>query len=307
LIRAPLPLLPLSPGAIRSFSEVKQQVTVRVPASTSNLGPGFDCLGIALRLYNAITVRRGENTPLTLMMRAAANKFFAAANCRGFEFSCEIDGTIPVSRGLGSSAAIRLGLIHALNDLVGSNFSRTDLFALSAALEGHPDNAAPASFGGFNVVHGLQAQRFAVSPKLHFVLLVPDFEIETEKSRRLLPVEVPRIDAVMSAGNAAFIVAAFASGDYEKLRGAFRDGLHQEYRRKLIPFLNDVIASAENAGALGAFLSGSGSSICAVTLHYAEKVASAMQRSARLQNTRVIITNADNHGVRVLKSASHLR
>ena len=88
---------------------------------------------------------------------------------------------------------------------------------------------------------------------------------------------------------------------------AFRDGLHQQYRRKLVPFLDDVIASAENAGALGAFLSGSGSSICAVTLHDAEKVASAMQRSARLQNTRVIITNADNHGVRVLKSASHLR
>jgi len=286
---------------------VKQQVTVRVPASTSNLGPGFDCLGIALRLYNAITVRRGEDTPLTLMMRAAANKFFAAAHCRGFAFSCEIDGAIPVSRGLGSSAAVRLGLMHALNELLGSNLSRSDLFAFSAALEGHPENAAAASFGGFNVVRGLEAQRFEVPPELQFVLLVPDFEIETEKSRRLLPLEVPRIDAVMSAGNAAFIVAAFASGDYKKLRGAFRDGLHQHYRRKLIPFLDDVIASAENAGALGAFLSGSGSSICAVTLHNPERVARAMQRSARVQNTRVMMTTADNHGVRVLKSATRRR
>jgi homoserine kinase len=286
---------------------VKQQVTVRVPASTSNLGPGFDCLGIALRLYNAITVRRGEDTPLTLMMRAAANKFFAAANCRSFKFSYQINGAIPVSRGLGSSAAIRLGLILALNELVGSNFSRSDLFALGAALEGHPDNAAAASFGGFNVVRGLETLRFEVSPDLHFVLLVPDFEIETEKSRRLLPAEIPRTDAVMSAGNAAFIVAAFASGDYEKLRGAFRDGLHQQYRRKLIPFLDDVIASAENAGALGAFLSGSGSSICAVTLDDPEKVARAMQRLARVQTTHVMMTNADNRGVRALKSATRPR
>jgi len=286
---------------------VKQQVTVQVPASTSNLGPGFDCLGVALRLYNTITVRRGGNTPLTPMMQSAANKFFAAANCRGFDFSCEIDGAIPVSRGLGSSAVIRLGLMHALNKLLGSNFSRVELFALSARLEGHPENAAAASFGGFNVVRGLEVQRFEVSAELQFVLLVPDFEIETKKSRRLLPREIPRADAVMSAGNAAFIVAAFATGDYERLRGAFRDGLHQQYRRKLIPFLDDVIASAENAGALGAFLSGSGSSICAVTLHNPEKIGRAMQRSAHMETTQVITTNADNRGVRLLKSATGLR
>ena len=286
---------------------MKQQVTVRVPASTSNLGPGFDCLGVALRLYNTITVRRGEHTVLTPMMRNAANKFFAAANCRGFDFSCEIDGAIPVSRGLGSSAVIRLGLMHGLNQLLGSNFSRTDLFALSAALEGHPENAAAASFGGFNVVRDLEAQRFEISAELQFVLLVPDFKVETEKSRQLLPVEIPRADAVMSAGNAASIVAAFASGDYEKLRGAFRDGLHQQYRTKLIPFLDDVVASAENAGALGAFLSGSGSSICAVTLHDPEKIGRAMQRSASVQTTRVITTKADNRGVRLLKSASRHR
>ena len=241
------------------------------------------------------------------MMRSAADKFFAAAHCRGFDFSCEVDGAIPISRGLGSSAVIRIGLMHALNQLLGGNFSRTDLFALSAVLEGHPENVAAASFGGFNVVRGLEAQRFEVSAELQFVLLVPDFEIKTEKSRRLLPVEIPRADAVMSAGNAAFIVAAFATGDYEKLRGAFRDGLHQQYRRQLIPFLDDVIASAETAGALGAFLSGSGSSICAVTLHDPEKVGRAMQRSAHAQTTHVITTNADNRGVRVLKSATRLR
>jgi len=286
---------------------VNQQVTVRVPASTSNLGPGFDALGVALRLYNTITVRRGENATLTSVLRAAANKLFAASNYRGFKFSCEINGAIPVSRGLGSSAAIRLGLMHALNELLGSNFSRSNLFALSAALEGHPDNAAAASFGGFNVVRGLETLRFEVSPELHFALLVPDLELRTKKSRRLLPPEIPRTDAVTSAGNAAFIVAAFASGDYEKLRGAFRDGLHQPYRMKLIPFLDDVITAAENAGALGAFLSGSGSTICAVTLHDPEKVGRAMQRSAGGQTTRVIMTNADNRGVRVLRSASRLR
>jgi homoserine kinase len=174
------------------------------------------------------------------------------------------------------------------------------MFEICAGLEGHPDNAAPATYGGFNVVRGHQRQTFTVSARLHFVLLIPDFEIATNEARRLLPEKVDRRHAVENCRNAAVITAAFASREYEKLRGAFADHLHQPFRKKLIPFLDKVIAAAESAGALGAFLSGSGSTICAITLRSPEKVSRAMLAAAMSDGARTIITSADNRGVRIL-------
>src|SRR5438046_299672 len=156
-----------------------QQVTVRVPGSTSNLGPGFDCLGVALRIYNDVTVGRGGKFRHSPIICEAARLFFARARHAPFSFSVSIKSGVPSSRGLGSSAAIRLGILHALNRLSGNPLDRLSIFHLSAELEGHPDNAAPASFGGFTVVHDENVQRFEVSDHLHFVLLVPDFEIKT--------------------------------------------------------------------------------------------------------------------------------
>jgi len=255
-----------------------QQVTVRVPASTSNLGPGFDCLGIALRVYNEVTVLRGRGERLPTMVGSAADSFFKRAAAKPFAFSCNITGEIPPSRGLGSSAAIRLGVLHGLNELAGRPLQRREIFELCARLEKHPDNAAPACYGGFNVVRGLEHQMFTVSAQLHFVLLVPDFEIATAKARALLPSRIDRLEAVENCRNACAVTAAFASREYQTLRGAFVDHLHQPFRKKLIPFLDDVIAAAESAGALGAFLSGSGSTICAVTVRSPEKIARAIWR-----------------------------
>ena len=277
-----------------------QQVTVRVPASTSNLGPGFDCLGVALRLYNRVTVRRGGSGPRNPMVEEAAARFFERSGCRSFGYSAKMEGEVPISRGLGSSVTVRLGLLHGLNALTGDLLDREELFALCTELEGHPDNAAPAEFGGFNVARGTTRQRFAVSSLLKFVLLVPDLEVRTNAARALLPDQVPRLEAVESCGNACAITAAFASGEYQNLRGVFRDHLHQPYRKKLIPFFDDVLAAAEEAGALGGFLSGSGSTIAAVTLTHAPKVARAMA-SAAPRKTRLVVTTADNTGVRVLK------
>ncbi len=273
-----------------------QHVTVRVPATTSNLGPGFDCLGVALQLYNDVTVQRSERTCQSSIIRELAAKFFSAAKCQRFGFSCTISGDVPVARGLGSSATIRVGLLHGLNELAGAKLTRHELFAAAADLEQHPDNAAPATFGGFTVTRGSQVQRFKVSPRLLFVLLVPQLEIETAKARALLPKNIRRTDAVMSAANAATITAAFASHAYENLRGRFSDGLHQPYREKLVPYLSDTIEAAEKAGALGAFLSGSGSAICAVTLNHAEKISTAMSKACRVKNVRTIITHANNRG-----------
>jgi homoserine kinase len=276
------------------------QVTIRVPASTSNLGPGFDCLGVALGIYNSMTIGRAKDRQgQPKIVAQAADLFFKRAKRQKFPFSCSAIEKIPRSRGLGSSATIRLGILHGLNELARRPLDRLSIFQLCAELERHPDNAAPSSFGGFTVARGENVQRFEVSSRLKFVLLIPDFEIQTSAARKILPARVSRTDAVASAGNACAITAAFASRDYENLRGAFTDHLHQPFRARLIPFLPRVVAAAEKAGALGAFLSGSGSTICAVTLRNPGKVAAAMQRATRSTSSKIVITAADNHGVQI--------
>jgi homoserine kinase len=236
------------------------------------------------------------------MVRAAAAAFFGRAQRKPFPFSCAITGDIPACRGLGGSATVRLGVISGLNELAGRPLQRQGVFEICSQLEGHPDNAAPAAFGGFNVVRDGQRQTFTVSAQLHFVLLVPNFEIATEKARRVLPSRVDRLHAVENCRNACAITAAFASREYEKLRGAFVDRLHQPFRKKLIPFLDNVIAAAESAGALGAFLSGSGSAICAITLRSPERISRAMLAAAKSEAVRAIITSADNRGARILST-----
>ncbi len=275
-----------------------QRVTVRVPASTSNLGPGFDCLGVALRLYNNVTVQRGGSRRPTTMMQEAAHAFFRRAECKPFAFSCSVAGDVPVSRGLGSSVTVRLGVLFALNEIAGRPLTREQLFELCADLEGHPDNAAPAVFGGFNVSRGVKRQRFGVAPGLKFVLLVPEFEVRTSEARSLLPSRISRLEAVRSCGNACAVTASFASGDYEQMRGAFADGLHQPFRKRLIPFFDAVVQAGEHAGALGAFLSGSGSTIAAVTLERSAAVAEAMLAAAG-GKARTIVTSADNRGAQI--------
>jgi homoserine kinase len=278
-----------------------QQVTVRVPASTSNLGPGFDCLGVSLRIYNDVVVTRGARSRSPAVVKEAADLFFHHIQRAPFSFSVSIMDKIPRSRGLGSSVTVRLGVLHALNALTGNRVDRLSIFQLCAQLEGHPDNAAPAIFGGFTVVRGQTIQRFDVSALLSFVLLIPDFEITTSRARRILPPQIKRAAAVKSCANACAITAAFASGSYRNLRGAFADNLHQPYRLKLIPFLPRVVAAAEKAGALGAFLSGSGSTICAITLQDGDRIATAMKGATGLTSSRMMITTADNKGARLLR------
>jgi homoserine kinase len=290
-----------------------QQVTVRVPASTSNLGPGYDCLGVALRLHNSITIVRSNMSPPShvQIVSDAAERFFKQIRRPPFSFSCSIAEQVPRCRGLGGSATVRLGILVGLNRLSGDPLDRVSLFRLCAEMEGHPDNAAPATFGGFTVVGSARCadrtpqrgvptvQRFEVASRLYFVLLVPDLKIQTARARRILPSKISRVAAAKNCANACAVTAAFASGDYEKMRGSFSDNLHQPFRAKLIHFLPRVIAAAERAGALGAFLSGSGSAIAAVTLEAPEKIATAMARAAGAP-AHTIITHADNRGAQVL-------
>ncbi len=251
---------------------------------------------MALRVFNHITVSREDRTTLDAMPAAAAARFFQRAKIAPFPFAWKIEGEVPRSRGMGSSVTVRLGLLAGLNELSGALLERTALFKICAELEGHPDNAAPAAFGGFTVAGGKEIARFEVSPELHFVMLIPDFEIATPDARRALPDTIDRLSAARSCANACRITAAFASGEYELLEGAFEDHLHQPYREKaLIPFLTKVISAGEKAGALGGFLSGSGSTICCVTLENPDAVVRAMLAAAPV-GARAIVTQADNCG-----------
>jgi homoserine kinase len=277
------------------------EVTTHVPGTTANLGPGFDCLGIALALGNRVRVRRSEAGNSSTMIAEAAGKFFAATGGAPFGFEWSIEGEVPQSRGMGSSVTVRLGILHGLNELSGRPLGGYPLFELCAELEGHPDNAAPAAFGGFAVSkQGVKPITAPVDEALSFVLLIPDFEVSTPEARKVLPATLDRKRAVESCVNACRVTAAFLTRDYESLRGAFTDHLHQPHREPLIPFLSKVIAAGEAAGAIGGWLSGSGSTICCLTAQNPEAVAGAMLAAADSPGARTIITHADNTGVRCL-------
>jgi homoserine kinase len=279
---------------------IMSAVTVRVPASVSNLGPGFDCLGVALRLYNLITVERAARPDvLPPVLDETAKVFFKQSRARKFPFACSVRERVPRARGLGSSATVRVGVLHGLNRLAGNPLDRDVLFQLCAELEGHPDNAAPASFGGFTVARSDSVQRFDVSARLKFVVLIPDHEVKTSEARRILPQRIGRTNAVKSCGDACAITAAFVSRNYRLLQGRFGDEFHQPFRAKLIPYLDRVITAAEHAGALGAFLSGSGSSMAALTLDRPREIGRAMLLAIGGMQARAIVLSADNHGVEI--------
>jgi homoserine kinase len=278
-------------------------VSVHVPASTTNLGPGFDCLGIALQLWNRITIEaeRSEARPPE-MVRQAADLFFSHTGETRFPFKLSIEGEVPQARGLGSSVTIRLGILMALDQIAKTGLSKENICSLCAELEGHPDNAAAAIFGGFTIITKTTDRivRFDVDPVLKFVLFIPDFEVKTSEARRVVPDSFPRQAVVENLANASLIAAAFASRNYGYLRDAFVDHLHQPFREQFVPFLPKVLHAAAEAGALGGFLSGSGSAVACLTLSDGEKVAAAIKESAPEAKAKILIVSADNEGARIV-------
>lgn len=288
-------------------------VTTIVPGTTSNLGPGFDCLGIALRLYNRVTLSLepiDDSSPRPTgaeeIVKAAAAAFSKAAQVSVPRFYWHVEGDVPIARGLGSSVTLRLGVIAGLNRWFGNLLSANELLKVLTLLEGHPDNAAPALLGGFTATScdgGLiKTIQFPVLEELKFVLLIPPFEIETQSARKVLPESVDRRTAVASAARACIITAAFAKKDYEALRGAFvDDAFHQSHRIPLIPFLTNTIEAGVREGAIGGFLSGSGSTIICLTLRDSDCVGRAMleaaNRSGMPDGGRVVVVTADNDGI----------
>ena len=302
-------------------SKLPNQVTVRVPGSTSNCGAGFDTLGLALSLYNNIMLARGDWSgarPATdrdiaglTMADEAARLFFARTGVEEFGYTLEITGDVPMSRGLGSSVTLRAGVVAALNEMAAARLTRDDLCSLVTQLEGHPDNATPAVIGGFCVARSdphtgelLGVLRKPIGRDIRFVVVSPDQELETKKARGILPKEVPYFDAVKSVNSAAYVVAAILSGEYERLREAVCDFLHEPYRLPLIPGARAAIECGVAAGALTGWLSGSGSSVlCVARPRVAAKVGRAMASAFAAQKlpATVHLLQADNKGLVVTK------
>jgi len=257
---------------------------VRVPASTSNLGPGFDCIGLALRLYLTVEVStEGPPSPGCDLVVQGLREAFRRVGRRPPPVSVRREEAIPEARGLGSSAAARIAGLMAGNLLLGEPFGRKELLNMAAELEGHPDNAAPALFGGLVVAvrteSGVVFSRFDPPSDLSLALAVPDLRSDTSAARRLLPERVPFVDAVYNVGRASLLVAALMKGDRDLLREATKDRLHQPYRESSVPGFGKVCEAALEAGACGAALSGAGPSVVALCFGGGREVAEAMVRA----------------------------
>jgi homoserine kinase len=283
------------------------------------LGAGFDTLGLALNLYNTVHLSRTSEpgvhaaTPDAIagvdMAAEAASWFFPRAEVEDFGFSFRVTGDVPMSRGLGSSVTLRAGIVAGLNTLSGAGLSRDDLAELVTKLEGHPDNATPAVLGGFcvgrmdpqkGVLTGVVRKR--IGREVLFVVASPSQELETKKARGILPKELPYFDAVRSVNSAAYVTAAFLTGEFDRLEHAVADFMHEPYRLPLIPGARLAIESGIESGALTGWLSGSGSSVlCVSRPAQAARVGRAMAKAFADAGvrSRVFKLYADNEGLRI--------
>ncbi|HTO04194.1 MAG TPA: homoserine kinase [Opitutus sp.] len=290
-----------------------------MPASTSNCGAGFDSLGLALALYNRVTLarcngtapqaERAEDARALEMAVDTAKAFYRATKVepRGFRF--RIEGDVPPARGLGSSVTVIAGVLAGLDALCGTQLSRHALVEIATALEGHPDNASAGILGGFTVSRCdgengtyIDSVKIEVSDQLSFVVASPHVELLTKESRGALPATLPFFDAVRSINSAAYLTAVFATGAYQKLEHAVGDFMHEPYRLPKIHGGRAAIQSGIAAGALTGWLSGSGSSVlCVCRSESAPIVSEAMTAAFRGESiaseTRVL--KADNSGLQI--------
>ena len=256
-----------------------KQVTIRVPATTANLGPGFDAFGCALSLYTDVTFEETESgleitgcdEEFTGPDNLAYTSYCAVLNTMSEEVrgvKIHIDAHIPICRGLGSSAALLVAGAMGANVLRGCKLSTQGLLNITNAMEGHPDNLAPAFFGGLTasmVDGGLPVSvSFPLHPDWESLALVPDFNLSTTLARSVLPQQISRADAIYNIAHGALVLKALELGDEKLLRSAMQDRLHQDYRKGLIPDFEKIQALVRTTGA-GFCLSGAGPTLLCIT------------------------------------------
>lgn len=255
-------------------------IHIQIPATSANLGSGFDSLGIALTLYNQVWMEEWDSVDITAkdavkIPTDETNLIFWAAKHLYEQCGRKLPGLkiiqqndIPMARGLGSSSACIVAGIIGANRMLGSPLSQQDLINLAAKIEGHPDNTTPAISGGL-VASAIEGERVysvsvPVSDKIRFALFIPPFELKTEKARAVLPAEYSRSDAVYNLSRSALMTATLFSGKTENLRVAVQDRLHQPYRSGLIDHCDQVFRLSYELGSLGTYVSGAGPTIIAL-------------------------------------------
>lgn len=298
-----------------------RKVRVDVPASTTNLGPGFDVLGVALKLYNTIEMEvsdsglhieiQGEGADVLAgdesnLVYQAADMVFERVGGETPPLTIRLTNHIPLARGLGSSGAASVGGLMAANAISGAGLTRDEILNMAAEIDGHPDNAAASIFGGLVIASSngqcITCMKLLPPKPVNVVVVVPDFHLLTSDARAVLPASVDLQAAVFNISRASLLVAALATGDFRFLGIAADDKLHQPYREKLIPGMEDVFQAARSVDENAAVaLSGAGPSIVAFCTDKSDKIGESM-RQAFLKHgidSRIMILDIDEKGAMV--------
>lgn len=300
-------------------------ITIKAPASSANLGPGFDTLGLSLGIYNILEAKQSKESRLTiegegsdrlsggddnLVLRSVAYFYKEILRVSPPKLDIKMVNNIPLSRGMGSSAATIVSGVVLANEISKKGLGKDELFVLAAKIEGHPDNVAASIYGGMTIAYsgGFEAELSACSFQPHgdlqVLLLVPVAGLSTLEARGALPENIGYGDVTFNLSRVALLIKTFLNGDPKLLRFALEDKLHQPYRTKLMPMLGKTIDICNQAGAYGAALSGAGPTVIAFTSLFEREAVTASIReklqSHDLEYT-VIPCEIDKHGVRVEK------
>jgi homoserine kinase len=289
---------------------------IRVPATTANLGPGFDALGLSLKLYNEFQIEEiasgievlgceeiplEENLIYTTIRELFHQNHYEKQGVRVIPHTREI----PLSRGLGSSAACIAAGIAIANRAMGEPWSLEDMIRIGTELEGHPDNIVPALIGGMvAAIHeGNQViySKINIPQDLCFALMIPDFPVSTWEARKVLPDQYSKKDCIYNISRTALLVAAMGNGELEKLRYATADRIHQPYRRKLIPGLEEIFQKAQSLGSKAEVISGSGSTLMAMIERHNTSFEQEMSAflKAMSGNWQIKILETDEEGIKI--------
>ena len=311
------------------------KVSVKVPATSANIGPGFDCLGIALPIYNTITIEEtvlpGTGIEINLMSEEevidemifdniprdennivykAVELLYNSIGQEPSELRINIQSQIPVTRGLGSSAAVIVGGLIAANKLLGSPADETALLSIATEVEGHPDNIAPAILGGF-VLSSQEDDGSIIYKKLSWpsewdlTICIPDFELSTNIARSVIPEQVPLHDAIYNAKHLAMLIEAVEKKDEKLMKHALKDKLHQPYREKLVPGMHEIMEAFKHEdGILGCVLSGAGPSILIISHKYdVDKIKSTVKEIWEEQSIKTDIRTlrVEENGAQIIE------
>ena len=306
---------------------MSRKAIARIPASTTNLGPGFDVLGLALQLYSSVELEETESGKEVVVSGIDVDKIPGTSENISFQAAeliykrsgnqpkglrLALTNGIPATRGLGGSGTAILGGLLTANVLCGEPFSHSELLNFACEIDGHPDNVAASLLGSLvvsvmdsDVVHTLKLD---CGTDLHVVLAIPDFPLSTKDARRLLPKSVEFNDAVFNVSRSSLLVAAVATRNFEMLSQAMNDRLHQPYRIPLIPGYDEIAEAATRAGAFGVALSGAGPSVaayCTTAMHeVAEKMSQAFARHQVACDVKILPIDATGATVQLIQSTN---